>query len=82
MTDKAEKQTNPLIRLVIEIGPLAVFFIANSRADIFVATGAFMVAIILSLAASLILERRLPVMPLVTAGVVLVFGGLTLIIQD
>ena len=82
MTDKAEKQTNPLIRLVIEIGPLAVFFIANSRADIFVATGAFMMAIILSLGASLILERRLPVMPLVTAGVVLVFGGLTLILQD
>jgi intracellular septation protein len=82
MTDKAEKQTNPLIRLVIEIGPLAVFFIANARADIFVATGAFMMAIILSLGASLILERRLPVMPLVTAGVVLVFGGLTLILQD
>jgi intracellular septation protein len=82
MAVKAEKQTNPLIRLVIEVGPLAVFFIANARADIFFATGAFMVAIIISLSVSLVLERRLPVMPLVTAGVVLVFGGLTLILQD
>jgi intracellular septation protein len=82
MVESADKQTNPLIRLVIEVGPLAVFFIANARADIFVATGAFMGAIVISLAASLILERRLPVMPLVTAVVVLVFGGLTLILQD
>ena len=82
MAAAAKKEINPLIRLAIEIGPLAVFFIANARADIFVATGAFMVAILVSLSASLILERRLPVMPLVTAGVVLVFGGLTLILHD
>jgi intracellular septation protein len=82
MADEAKKETNPLIRLAIEIGPLVVFFIANARADIFVATGAFMAAILVSLTASLILERRLPVMPLVTAGVVFVFGGLTLILQD
>ena len=82
MADETKKEINPLIRLAIEIGPLAVFFIANTRADIFVATGAFMVAILVSLTASLILERRLPVMPLVTAGVVFVFGGLTLLLQD
>ena len=73
---------NPLVRLLIETGPLVVFFIANAREGIFVATGALMVAIVLSVAASYALERRLPAMPLVTAAVVLVFGGLTLYLQD
>ena len=82
MAEGAEKQVNPFVRLLIEAGPLAVFFIANARADIFVATGAFMVAIVVSLGASLVLERRVPVMPMVTAGVVMVFGGLTLVLQD
>lgn len=71
-----------LIRLVIEAGPLAVFFIANARADIFAATGAFMVAVLISLAASWLMERRVPMMPLVTCFVVMVFGGLTLWLQD
>ena len=71
-----------LIRLVIEAGPLAVFFIANTRADIFAATGAFMVAVLISLAASWLMERRVPMMPLVTCFVVMIFGGLTLYLQD
>ena len=71
-----------LIRLVIEAGPLAVFFIANARADIFVATGAFMVAIVISLAAGWLYERRVPMMPLVTCVIVMIFGGLTLYLQD
>ncbi len=82
MAESTDKQVNPFIRLLIEAGPLGVFFIANARADIFVATGAFMVAILVSLGASLALERRIPVMPMVTAGVVMVFGGLTLVLQD
>ena len=71
-----------VIRLLIEAGPLAVFFIANARADIFTATGAFMVAVLISLAASWLMERRVPMMPLVTCFVVMVFGGLTLYLQD
>ena len=39
-------------------------------------------AIVLSLAASWVLERRLPIMPLVTAGFVLTFGTLTLVLAD
>jgi intracellular septation protein len=73
---------NPLAKLAIEAGPLAAFFIANAKFNIYVATGTFMVAIVLSLGASWRLERRLPVMPLVTAAFVLVFGGLTLYLQD
>jgi len=71
-----------LLKLVIELGPLAVFFIANAKGGIFWGTGAFMVATLASLAASRVLFGRIAVMPLVTGLFVLVFGGLTLWLQD
>lgn len=75
-------QMNPLLKLALEIGPLVVFFVANSRGGIFVATGAFMVAISISLALTWILARRIPMLPLVTGVFVLVFGGLTLALDN
>lgn len=80
MTERAAP--NPLLKLALEVGPLAVFFIANARFGIFTATAAFMVAIVIALVGSWLLERKLPVMPLVTAAFVLVFGGLTLALED
>jgi len=71
-----------LIKLVVELGPLIVFFIANSRFGIFAGTGAFMVATVVALAASQALLGRIATMPLVTGVFVLVFGGLTLWLQD
>ena len=84
MSNSASNPSTPnsLLKLVLEIGPLVLFFITNSRAGIFWATGVFMVAICLSLSVSWILERRLPTLPLVTGIFVLVFGGLTLVLQD
>ena len=73
---------HPLVRLVVELGPLLIFFFANAQWGIFAGTGAFMAAILVSFSVSLWMERRVPVMPLVTAVVVLVFGGLTLYLQD
>jgi intracellular septation protein len=94
---------NPLLKLVLEMGPLVVFFLANSRPElvrpllapllpvslisgpqsgIFVATAAFMVAMVMSLALTKVLIGKLPIMPLVSGAVVLVFGGLTLWLQD
>jgi len=70
------------VKLGVDIGPLAVFFIANAKAGIFAATASFMVVIVIALAVAWAFERRLPTMPLVTAGVVMVFGGLTLWLQD
>ncbi len=95
--DPDRKEINSVLKLVLELGPLIVFFLANSRGErlaemfpalaslggpIFVATAFFMVAISLSLGISLYLTGRLPIMPLVTGIVVLVFGGLTLYLQD
>ena len=71
-----------IIKLVLELGPLVVFFIVNGRADIFLATAWFMGAMVVSLLASWLILRKVAVMPLVTGAVVLVFGGLTLWLQD
>jgi intracellular septation protein len=76
------KQAPGWLRPVVEYGPIAAFFIAYSMADLFVATASIMVATVLALALSYIVERRIPMMPLITAGIIGVFGGLTLWLQD
>jgi intracellular septation protein len=69
-------------KFAVEIGPLIVFFVVNARAGIFWGTGVFMAATIISLIASRILFGRIPVMPLVSGACVVVFGSLTLWLQD
>lgn len=89
---RKHKPLNQWARLVLEMGPLAVFFLMNARADllfgnpvnenIFYATGGFMVATVISLTVSYAVARHLPMMPLVTGVFVMVFGGLTIWLQD
>lgn len=76
------KPAPPLLRLAIEAGPLIVFFLANQFADLFVATAAFMIATAVALALGWLLERRVAMMPLISGAFILVFGGLTLLIED
>ena len=47
-----KKQLNPVFKLVLDIGPLVLFFAANAKFGIYVATGAFMAAILIALAVS------------------------------
>jgi intracellular septation protein len=75
-------QLNPIVKLALDFGPLVLFFFANNHYDIFVATATFMVAVLVALAISYILTRHLPIMPVVTAIIVVVFGGLTLFLHD
>ena len=82
MPETTKPQLNPLLKLAFDLGPLVLFFFANSRYGIFVATATFMVAVVAALAASYVLTRALPIMPVVTAIIVLVFGGLTLILHN
>ncbi len=70
------------LKPVIEIGPLVLFFLVNAKSGIFIATQVFMVAIVISLSLSYYLDRRIAIMPLVTAVVVLVFGGLTVYLEN
>ncbi len=71
-----------LIKIGLELGPLLVFFFVNANADIFAATAWFMGAMVVSLAFTWVLMKKIAVMPLVTGAVVLVFGTLTLLLQD
>jgi intracellular septation protein len=80
--EKMEELKPQLIRMALELGPLIVFFVVNARADIFAATAWFMGAMVISLALSWLILKRVAVMPLVTGVVVLIFGGLTLWLQD
>jgi intracellular septation protein len=73
---------HPLFKLATELGPLIVFFAANARFDLFVATGAFMLAIVISIAVSYAVVRHVPLMAIVSAVIVLVFGSLTLVLHD
>jgi intracellular septation protein len=94
---------SPFTKLVLELGPLVIFFAANLRPEwfrpliepfapasfmadkqsgIFVATAIFMVAMLISLVATKLILKRLPVMPLVSGVFVLIFGGLTLYLHD
>jgi intracellular septation protein len=81
--DMMDKTTpHPLFKLATELGPLIIFFIANAKFNLFVATGAFMVAVIAAMIASYVVVRHVPVMAIVTAVVVIVFGTLTLVLHD
>lgn len=77
-SDATTRKDNPLVKLALELGPLVLFFFANAKAGIFTATALFMVAVVISLGLSRILLKEWPVMPLISAVVVLIFGGMTL----
>ncbi|MDF1608179.1 septation protein A [Hoeflea sp. YIM 152468] len=95
--DPRRKKINPLLKLVLELGPLLVFFFANARGEwiaervpfladiggpIFVGTACFMIATAIALSVSWILVRSLPIMPLLSGVIVLTFGALTLWLHD
>ena len=98
MSDAAVKpKINPVLKLVLELGPLVIFFFVNAKGEflierfgmgnlfpepIFLATAVFMVVMLASIAISWIISRHLAIMPLITGIVVLVMGGLTLWLQD
>ncbi len=95
--DPARKHINPAVKLALELGPLLVFFFANSKGaelaetfpalaalggPIFVGTALFMAATALSLVVSWLLTRTIPIMPILSGAIILVFGALTLWLHD
>jgi intracellular septation protein len=96
-TPSAADKQNPMLKLALELGPLMIFFFANLRGPwlvekfpalaalggpLFVATALFMAATIISLVISKIVLKHLPIMPFVSGVVVLVFGSLSIYLQD
>ena len=85
MSDNAapkKTQLNPFVKLALDFGPLILFFIVNGRAGIFWATGIFMAAVVVAIFVSYAMIKRFPVMTLVTAFIVVVFGTLTIVLQN
>ena len=78
----AKRDVGAAMRIALDIGPLLLFFIANAKFGIFTATAAFMVAIVVAMAVSYALVRRVSVIQLFSAFMVIVMGGLTLYLHD
>ncbi|MGB7336190.1 MAG: septation protein A [Salaquimonas sp.] len=94
---KEHKQISSGLKLALEMGPLGVFLAANSYRDAlveavpllgifgdpkFAAIFLFMIAMIISVAITWVLEKRLAIMPVVTCVMVLVFGAVSIWLQD
>ena len=62
-----KKAPHPLFKLATELGPLLIFFFANAKFNLFVATGVFMVAVLAAMVASYVVTRHVPMMAIVTA---------------
>lgn len=91
MDETGRSRLHPMVKLGLELGPLVLFFLGNAYGDrfgvaqdrrIFVATSVFIVATVVALGVHYALTRRLPILPLVSGAVVIVFGGLTLALND
>ena len=83
------EEANPPVKLAIDFGPLIAFFAVyyvveryQPASGIYWATGVLMVATVVALAASRLLLGRFSLPPLVTAALVVVFGGLTIWLRD
>ena len=84
MSDGAKTEPTGTARLLIDVGPLLVFFLVNFLAPvpgalkIFVATGAFMAAMMAALVFSAIRYRYISPLLLFSGVMVIVLGGLTI----
>ena len=67
-----------IFKLLIDIGPLAVLFVFYTRGDLKTAILPFMIATIIAVLISYIIEKKIPIMPTVGAVIILIFGGLTI----
>jgi intracellular septation protein len=81
-TSTGRKKLAPGLKFALEMGPLVLFFISYSKFGIFTGTAVLMVATVAALVVTYSMTKHVPVMPLVTAIMVSVFGGLTLILHD
>lgn len=81
-TASRSSEPHPLVKLLIDLGPLIVFFLTYAKAGIFWATGVLMIASIVALIVSRVLLGRFALAPAATAVLVVVFGGLTFLLDD
>ena len=78
-----KEQEPKWLKPVVDYVPLAAFFVSYKYSDdLVIATMVIMAATAMAIILSLIVARRVPIMPLVTAIIIGIFGGLTIYLQD
>jgi len=69
-------------KMLLDLGPLLVFFLVNWKANLLWATGALMAATFISLAITFVLTRTINRFAMMGAIFIGVFGAITLYLQD
>ncbi|MDC9701589.1 MAG: septation protein IspZ [Alphaproteobacteria bacterium] len=86
MTEKkegnAKDSSASLSQIVFDIVSLLLFFGSNALYGIFIATGLFMTTTLLGIIITYVRKRRIAVNSLITAFFVMIFGGMTLYLQN
>ncbi len=90
-----EKKSNSILKFILDFGPVIIFFLAYKYAPlievpenerdlekIIFATKVFVPVIFISLLIHWLINRELPKMPLFSAIIILIFGGLTIFLRD
>ena len=72
--------SRPIIKFVADFGPLLIFFVIyfNNENDLKVAIPPFIIATLIALIVIYFLEKRIPMVPLVSGILITFFGGLTI----
>ncbi len=78
MSDVKRKELGAGMRLLLDIGPLILFFAANFKFGVFTATAVFIVAILIAMMVSLALTRRVTALQIFSGAMVVIMGGLTI----
>ncbi|QDV06632.1 Intracellular septation protein [Planctomycetes bacterium Poly30] len=81
---------SPAIKFIVEMGPVLVFFVTyfvgkrfyGEHQGLIYATGVFVVVTLIALATSYFIERKVPMVTLVTAILVTGLGALTIYLDD
>ena len=76
------EQKGSLIKSLIEIIPLILFFIANAKYGIIFATKTFVITTLIALIISYLYFKKISTPFLITTFLVLIFGGLTIFFKD
>ena len=69
---------NSILKILVDIGPLAVFFIFYTRGDLLSAILPFMIATVIAVLFSYIVVKKIPIIPLISGILITFFGGLTI----
>ena len=77
--DKLNNDENPLRKQILELGPLILFFIGNYFLGILWGTGILVIATVISISISWLVDKKIPMMASFGCAAVVFFGLLTLI---